>query len=74
MLRWIVLLRGLINLIADIWRFLSSCIVGYFSPYFGIAVDEKRLAESLGHYDLLILPPALLIDCKIAKSTIRVCN
>jgi hypothetical protein len=74
LVKWIVLLRGLINLIADIWRLLSSCIIGYFSPYFGIAVNEEGLAESLEHYDLLVLPPALLIDCKIAKSIVRVCK
>ena len=71
---WISFAKALINLIVGVRKLLNSCIVGYFSPYFCIVVDEKKLAESLEHFDLLILPPKLFIDCKIAESIIGVCK
>jgi hypothetical protein len=77
LLEWIFFMWDLIKYIPRIKRlldsFVNSCIIGYFGS-FGIVVDEKKLAESLEHFDLLILPPKLFIDCKIAKSIIRICK
>jgi hypothetical protein len=70
---WISLVKALINLIIGVRRLLSSCIVGYFGNLY-ITYIEGKTAELLEHYDLLILPPKLFIDCKIGKSIIRTCK